>query len=82
MLFDSAYNGSIKLRNLVNDMLDAARLEGGREEFRLNKLQISKLISECIDSMNVVAKQNEISIVYDDKNSSDVLADEGKLGLF
>jgi signal transduction histidine kinase len=78
LLFTSAYDGSIRLRDLVNDMLDAARLEGGREEFRLNKLQISKYITECINSMDVVAKQNEISIYYDDKDTADVIADEGK----
>ncbi len=79
LLFSSAYNGSILLRDLVNDMLDAARLEGGREEFRLNKLQISTFISECIESMNIVAKQNDISIKYDDKSADDVFADDAKI---
>jgi signal transduction histidine kinase len=79
MLLTSAYEGSIRLRNLVNDMLDAARLEGGREEFRLNKLHISKYITECVESMTVVAKQTNITVSYDDKVACDVYADEGKL---
>lgn len=44
MLMDTAYDDTIKLRDLVNDMLDAARLEGGREEFDTKKVNISKFI--------------------------------------
>ncbi len=79
LLFNGAYDGTIKLRDLVNDMLDAARLEGGREEFTLKKLEISNYINDCLSSMKIVAEQNKITLNYDDKNSGNVFADEAKL---
>lgn len=79
MLINTAYDGTIRLRNLVNDMLDAARLEGGQEEFNIKKLDITKYINECVKSMDVVAKENKISIRYDEKSHGIVYADEAKL---
>lgn len=79
MLLDTAYEGTTRLRELVNDMLDAARLEGGREEFNYKDIDISKHIVECINSMEVVAKENDITLIYDDAHKSSVYADEQKL---
>lgn len=79
LLFDSAYDGTIKLRDLVNDMLDAARLEGGREEFVIKKLLISDYIEATMTTMQVVAKQNNITLSYDKKDAASVYADEAKL---
>ncbi len=79
MLLSTAYDGTIRLRDLVNDMLDAARLEGGREEFNLKAVNISGFITDCIDSMKVVANQEKVSVTYDAKGADKVYADEGKL---
>lgn len=79
MLLDTAYEGTIRLRDLVNDMLDAARIEGGREEFKFSEIEISKYINECISNMTVVSDQTNIKLIYEDKGASDVFADEQKL---
>lgn len=79
LLLDSAYDGTLKLRDLVNDMLDAARLEGGREEFTIQKLKMSDFVEACFESMKVVAGEGKVSLKYDSKSAADVFADEGKL---
>lgn len=79
MLLDTAYDGTIRLRDLVNDMLDAARLEGGREEFKFQKVSISEQIEACIESMSVVANEGHVKLQYDNKYSDSVIADEAKL---
>lgn len=79
VLLNTAYDGTIRLRDLVNDMLDAARLEGGREEFSIQKLDMKAYISACLDSMQVVADENKVTLKYDDSHNAHVLADDAKL---
>lgn len=79
MLLNTAYDGTIRLKDLVNDMLDAARLEGDREEFTISKLAISDYIDDCLESMKIVADESKIKLKYDDAQSDNVFADESKL---
>jgi signal transduction histidine kinase len=79
MLINTAYDGTIRLRDLVNDMLDAARLEGGREEFNYINIGISTYVKDCLDSMKIVAEENSITLKYKDKHKANVYVDEQKL---
>jgi signal transduction histidine kinase len=79
MLLDKVYYGSVRLRDLVNDMLNVARLESGRSEFSMSPMDIKPVIQEVIDTMSVVAKMNNVKIVYVDTNSAHVAADEGRM---
>ena len=79
MLLDSVYDGTVRLRDLINDMLDAARLEGGREEFNMKKVKVSDVITECIEQMQVVAKQSGVKLEYKQSRAVYVMADEAKL---
>lgn len=76
-----AYDGTGRLRDLVNDMLDVARLEGGREEFNIEALDIQKVVSGVIDNLQITAKEKGITLTYDTKNAAKVLADESRLGI-
>lgn len=78
-IVDQAYQGTIRLRDLVNDMLDMARLEGGRVEFVIEKQNIQKLISEVAATLKVTADMQQIGIDYNSVQAKPVLADASKL---
>lgn len=78
-LIDQAHYGSARLRDLVNDMLNVARLESGRSEFSMSPLDIKPVIKDVIDTMGVVAKISKVSLSYVDREAATVSADQGRL---
>lgn len=78
-LLNQANYSSVRLRDLVNDMLNVARLESGRNEFTLAPLDIKPVIKDVVDVMSVVAKISNARLSYDDKYAEHVSADEGRL---
>ena len=79
-LLSQAYIGTQRLRNLVTDMLDVARLESGHAEFAIVPLDFASIINPIIEMQQTAAKEAQVTIQY---NSSPdlpkVLADKGKL---
>ncbi len=69
----------IRLRDLINDMLDVARMEGGKAEFFIVEQDITLLVKDVIDSLKITATQNNLSIHYDHNATLIVLADPAKL---
>ncbi len=78
-LVNQAYYGTVRLRDLVNDMLNVARLESGRAESVLTELDIKPVIQSVVDTMGVVAQISTVSLNYIDTDANYVLADEGRL---
>ncbi len=78
-IISQAHEGTIRLRNLVNDMLDMARLEGGRVEFVIAPQDIEKLTKEVIESLKIVADEANVRLEYLPSHAQQVLADESKL---
>ncbi|MES2971302.1 MAG: HAMP domain-containing sensor histidine kinase [Patescibacteria group bacterium] len=78
-LIDQAYYGSARLRDLVNDMLNVARLESGRSEFALTTVPIKPVVEDVISTMAVVAKITNVTLEYKHVHEADVLADEQRL---
>ncbi len=78
-LIDEAYYGTVRLRDLVNDMLNIARLESGQTEVDLVPMPIKKIVGEVVDTMKVVAKIANVKLTYDDKHAAQVVADETRL---
>ncbi len=78
-LIDQAYYSTARLRDLVNDMLNVARLESGRSEFALVPVAVKNVIAEVVSNMTVVADMAHVRLEYKDKGATDVLADEGRL---
>ncbi|MDH3335309.1 MAG: response regulator [Rhodospirillaceae bacterium] len=69
------------LLDLINDTLDLAKIEAGMAEIKLEPVNTSKLIDECIDLVSPLAKNRGISINTNTKEtqSAQVLADETRL---
>lgn len=80
-LVAQAHNGTVRLRDLVNDMLDVARLEGGRTEFKIVPVDIKAAIERIVDSLQVVAKEKPVTLNYNNSLAAKVMADEAHLGI-
>ena len=79
-LIDQAYSGTVRLRNIVTDMLDIARLESGHAEFKLEPLDLKALTSEIVDLQLIVAKQASLNLKYIPlEHMPKVVADKNKL---
>lgn len=79
-LADQAYKGTIRLRDLVNELLDIARLESGRATFHLEPVDVAGEISDMIELQKMPAREKNISLHHAalDKPVM-VLADKTKL---
>ncbi|CAN5664338.1 hypothetical protein BH23PAT1_BH23PAT1_2210 [soil metagenome] len=76
---DQAYYSTVRLRDLVNDMLDVAHLESGQAKPVITAVPVKPLINDVITAMAVVAKAANVSVQYDDDMASIVLADKQRL---
>lgn len=78
-LVGQVYDSTIRLRDLVNDMLDVARMEGGRAEFNIAPLDPKAVVRNVVDMLQVTAREKGITLVYDEAGAETVLADESRL---
>jgi signal transduction histidine kinase len=78
-LVKQVYESTNRLRELVNDMLDVARLEGGRAEFVLTAVDIGALATDVIANLQVTAAEKLVSLSYDRQNAQSVTADESRV---
>jgi signal transduction histidine kinase len=78
-LIDQAYFSTVRLRDLVNDMLNVARLESGRSEFSLGPVAIKPIIEDVMATMAVVADIAKVSLHYRPAHAATVIADEQRL---
>ena len=78
-LIDQAYNGTVRLREIVTDMLDIARLESGHAEFKLEPLDISTATETVVDMQSVPAQQANVILAHQPSPLVKVLADKNKL---
>lgn len=72
-------NESERLAKLVDEVLTLSRLEKGREEFHLDRLNLSDLINDTTEKMLLRAQKYEIKIVSDIKPEVYVRGDKEKL---
>lgn len=78
-LVEEAYHGTDRLKALVNDMLDVARMEGGRTEFNITRLDMGTIAKDVVDMQQVTAKEKGIALQYNGEGAKNVMADESKL---
>lgn len=78
-IIEQAFKGTNRLRDLVNDMLDVARLEGGRAEFKIAPVSIQTVAGGVVDNLQVTAREHALGLSYDSAGARNVLADESRL---
>lgn len=60
------------LLNLVNDVLDLAKIETGRYELELKNIIVSKAINDVLSLLNILANKNNIKINCEFKDNIDL----------
>ncbi len=66
------------LTELINDILDLAKIEGGKYYFDMKPVRIKKIVSEVIRLLEILAKENNIiiSCEYEISEQFEILADQ------
>ncbi|MCK9577869.1 HAMP domain-containing histidine kinase [bacterium] len=74
-------DASVRMIKLVNSLLDVSRLERGKLELKISKgVSIEKIVKECIEDVNLLAKEKNIYIKYkSEKKLPLITGDEEKL---
>lgn len=60
------------LLELVNDVLDLAKIESGKYELNLQKVIVSKSINDVVSLLKVLANKNKITIICEFENNDDL----------
>ncbi|MDB5183341.1 MAG: hypothetical protein JWO07_22 [Candidatus Saccharibacteria bacterium] len=63
-LTTTAYTSTVRLRDLVNELLDIARLESGRATFTIEQIDIGKAISSMVELQRTTAIEKGITVEY------------------
>jgi signal transduction histidine kinase len=58
---EEAYKSSIHLLNLINDILDIAKIEAGKMELELNEIELDELFQDVENLINTQAKQKKLN---------------------
>jgi len=58
---EEAYKSSIHLLNLINDILDIAKIEAGKMELELNEIELNELFQDVDNLINTQAKQKKLN---------------------
>lgn len=69
-----------RLIELVNDMLDVSRIEGGRIKYTLENVKAASIINEVLELMHPVAVQKGVELRFSQANAQEaILADANKV---
>ena len=74
------HDASVRLIKIVNDFLDASRLEQGRIEFKKENLGLDRLVQETMDDFENRAREKGLYLRFEkvDGYIPEVLADKGR----
>lgn len=75
-LIDEAFDGTVRLRDLVNDMLNVARLESGTPDFVTSAVPINTVIKDIVSKMSHVAADSKVKLEYNPAHAAKVVTDE------
>lgn len=68
-----------RLINLVNDMLNISRIEGGRVALRLSEVSLVALAKEVIDEVMPKAQEKTIKLIVNENSFPAVICDKDKI---
>lgn len=69
-----------RLIELVNDMLDVSRIEGGRIKYVLSNFRVSELVEEILQLVRPVATQKGIDLKFEQRDGTEMIqADPNKV---
>lgn len=68
-----AYNESGRLANLVSDLLELAKLQGGEFKLRKEKISVTTLIEELLGEMALRARERDVKLSWSKSEGIDYL---------
>jgi len=68
-----------RLHQLVNDLLDIAKLESGKKEIFRSDINLENLLKEVFSTIVPIARSKNINLIIPDVKSMIINADKGKL---
>ena len=82
-LLGQGYQSNERMINLVNDLLNVARIEEGRLLYDMEKVSLEKIIEKYIQEIDPLIQKKSIKIKFEkpEKPLPQIEADEEKLGL-
>lgn len=66
------------LLNLINDVLDIARIEAGHEDIEASEFNCTHLIDELVNSMSLEANQKKIKLIHSKTDASIFITSDTK----
>lgn len=72
------YNSSIRLIGIVNDFLDASKLELGRMRFAVEPVELMPLVEEVVRELAVTAREKGLRLEADEITTISVMADPAR----
>lgn len=72
---DEIHNAGKHLLNLINDMLDIAKIEAGRIELNMQVTKVIDIIHECRSLLKPLADNNSIELIIHESEFEDVWID-------
>ncbi len=67
-----------KMNTLVKNLLELNQIESGNESIVMERFDVTELIKNCIQSVDILLKQDDIRIVFDEDQPVYVWSDEFK----
>jgi len=66
---------AFRLLQMVNNILDIAKMEAGKMELNLTKFNVYNLVKNCVDLMSSLAIKKNITFVIDGDKNIEIVAD-------
>jgi|GEM_PF-665242 len=64
ILIESMYRNSLKLLDLINQMLDFAKIEAGKMPLRLARTDLAEALEEIVSTLNPIAKRKGLQLEF------------------
>ena len=77
---DQIYKSGRHLLNLVNEVLDIARIEAGRMRISLEPVRLEDAVQETLELIRLLAEARHLSLSFESPSSSDVFVQADRQG--
>jgi signal transduction histidine kinase len=73
------HKGALRLKKLVENIVDASRIESEKFKLNLKKYNLSRIIKECVDEMSYLLKNRKLTLKIDLLDKLDFNVDKIRL---